>query len=73
MGVLIYLIARGGKMSERSARDAQAQQQAFDSYVQDVASSNGSSADELSKLAQLRDQGVITEAEFQAQKAKAIG
>lgn len=73
IGVLIYLIARGGKMQDRAARDARQQQQEFDSYVQDVAGSGTSSADEVAKLAQLRDGGVITEPEFEAQKAKALG
>ncbi len=73
IGVLIYLIARGGKMQDRAARDARQQQQEFDSYVQDVTGSGTSSADEVAKLAQLRDEGVITEPEFEAQKAKALG
>jgi hypothetical protein len=72
IGVLIYLIARGGKMQERAAGDARQQQQEFDTYVRDVAGSGTTSADELAKLAQLRDQGVVTEEEFQAQKAKAL-
>ena len=72
IGVLIYLIARGGKMQDRAARDARQQQQEFESYVQDVAGSETSSADEVAKLAQLRDEGVITEPEFEAQKAKAL-
>jgi Short C-terminal domain/Phospholipase_D-nuclease N-terminal len=72
IGVLIYLIARGGEMQERAAGDARQQQQEFDTYVRDVAGSGTSSADELAKLAQLRDQGVVTEEEFQAQKAKAL-
>ena len=71
-GVLIYLIARGGKMQERAAQDARQQQQEFDTYVQDVAGSEASPADQLTKLAQLRDEGVITEQEFQAQKAKVM-
>ncbi|MGA8725366.1 MAG: SHOCT domain-containing protein [Acidimicrobiales bacterium] len=72
VGVLIYLIARGSKMQERTARDAQEEQQTFDSYVKGVASSDGSAADQLAKLAKLRDQGVISDAEFQTQKAKVI-
>lgn len=72
IGVLIYLIARGGEMQERAAGDARQQQQEFDTYVRDVAGSGTSSADELAKLAKLRDQGVVTEEEFQAQKAKAL-
>jgi Short C-terminal domain/Phospholipase_D-nuclease N-terminal len=73
LGVFAYLIARGHKMQEHSAKDAQAQDAAFRSYVQNVAGSGGSAADEISRLADLRDRGVISEAEFQQAKAKAIG
>ena len=72
LGVLIYLIARGGKMQERAAQDTRQQQQEFDTYVQEVAGSGASPADQLTKLAQLRDEGVITDQEFQAQKAKVM-
>lgn len=71
LGVFVYLIVRGGSMHERSAREAQAQDQQFREYVRDAAGS-GSSADELSKLADLRDRGVITDAEFQQGKAKIL-
>jgi hypothetical protein len=71
LGVLVYLIARGGKMHERQLRDARAQQQEFQTYVREAAGS-GSSADQLSKLADLRDRGVITDAEFQQEKAKIL-
>jgi ABC-type multidrug transport system fused ATPase/permease subunit len=72
LGVLIYLIARGGKMAERDQQDAADQQQAFRSYVQDVAGSGPNSADELAKLADLKAKGVITDAEFEQQKAKIL-
>jgi len=71
IGVLVYLIARGGKMHEHAVRDAQAQEQQFRSYVQDVASSQ-SPADQLAKLADLRDRGVITAEEFDREKAKIL-
>ncbi len=71
LGVLVYLIARGGSMHERDVKEAQAQQQAFDDYVKQTAGS-ANSADELAKLASLRDQGVLSEAEFTAQKAKLL-
>ena len=71
LGVLIYLIARGGKMHERQARAAQQQEQAFREYVQDAAGGDNS-ADQLAKLAQLKDSGAITDAEFQAGKAKIL-
>ncbi len=73
LGVFVYLIARGGKMHERAARDAAQQQKAFDSYVQQAAGTTGNSAaDQLSKLADLKSQGVITDAEFEAQKSKIL-
>ena len=73
LGVLIYLIARGGKMHERQVEQAQAQEQAFRQYVQETAAtSSDNSADQLAKLADLRDKGVITDAEFQTQKAKVL-
>jgi len=69
LGVLVYLIARGGSMAQRDIAAAQAQQQAFDAYVRQTAGTSGGTADELGKLADLRDRGVITPAEFEQQKA----
>ncbi|MGO9457444.1 MAG: SHOCT domain-containing protein [Acidimicrobiales bacterium] len=71
LGVLIYLIARGGKMHERQIEAAQAQQKAMNQYIKETASS-GSSADELAKLADLKSKGVLSDAEFEAQKAKLL-
>jgi hypothetical protein len=73
LGVFVYLIARGGKMHERAAEQAAAQQKAFNQYVQQTAGTPGAStADQLSKLADLKSQGVLTDAEFEAQKAKIL-
>src|SRR5580658_3838275 len=73
LGVFVYLIARGGKMHERAAEQAAQQQKAFDAYVKQAAGTAGdSTADQLSKLADLKTQGVITEDEFSAQKAKIL-
>jgi len=72
LGVLIYLIARGGSMHERAEAQAVAQQKAFDAYVKQAAGSSGGSADELAKLGDLKSKGVITDAEFEAQKAKLL-
>src|SRR6266568_8277799 len=69
IGVLVYLIARGGKMQERAVQDAQQQDQEFRTYVQDAAGSQNT-ADQLTKLADLRDRGVITAEEFDREKAK---
>jgi hypothetical protein len=73
LGVLVYLIARGGKMHERAAQQAAQQQKDFDQYVKQAAGTPGaSSADQLSKLADLKSQGVLTDAEFDAEKAKLL-
>jgi ABC-type multidrug transport system fused ATPase/permease subunit len=72
LGVLVYLIARGGSMHERAEQSAQRQQKQFDDYVRAAAGSSGGSADELAKLADLKSKGVITDAEFEAQKAKLL-
>ena len=73
LGVFVYLIARGGKMHERAAQQAAQQQKAFDQYVKQAAGTPGeSSADQLHKLADLKSQGVLTDAEFEAQKAKIL-
>jgi hypothetical protein len=73
IGIFTYLIARGGKMHERAEQAAQAQQAAFDDYVKQAAGTSGdSTADQLSKLADLKAQGVLTDAEFEAQKAKIL-
>jgi Short C-terminal domain/Phospholipase_D-nuclease N-terminal len=73
LGVFVYLIARGQKMGEHAVQEAQEQDAAMRRYVQDVAGSTGrSTADEIARLADLRDKGVISEAEFQQGKAKAL-
>jgi hypothetical protein len=72
LGVFIYLIARGHRMQEHAVSDAQSRDAAFRSYVQEAAGSGGSTADELSKLAGLRDQGVITAEEFEQQKRQLL-
>jgi hypothetical protein len=72
IGVLVYLIARGGKMHERAVRQAQQQDQEFRAYVQEAAAGSESSADQLAKLVGLRDQGVISAEEFEREKAKVL-
>ena len=73
IGVLVYLIARGGKMHERAVRSARQQDREFRQYVQQAASSAPASvADQLSKLADLRDRGVISAEEFEREKAKVL-
>lgn len=74
LGALIYLIARGSGMAERTAAEYQKQDEALRAYVQEAAGdgAKASTADELAKLAQLRDAGTISDSEFQAQKAKIL-
>ncbi|RYV50100.1 SHOCT domain-containing protein [Pengzhenrongella frigida] len=68
---LIYLIARGGGMAERSAQNARAIQSAQESYIKDVAGT-GTSVDQVTKAKALLDAGAISPAEFEALKAKAL-
>jgi hypothetical protein len=71
LGVLIYIIANGDKMTGRNIAAAQQQQAQMDAYIRNTAASGGT-AEELTKLAALRDQGVITAAEFENQKSKLL-
>jgi ABC-type multidrug transport system fused ATPase/permease subunit len=71
LGVFIYLIARGGQMHERAEQQAAQQEKDFRGYVQQVAG-DSNPADQLAKLADLKDRGVITDEEFAAQKAKIL-
>jgi ABC-type multidrug transport system fused ATPase/permease subunit len=73
IGVLVYLIVRGGSMHERAVQDASQQDKEFRQYVQQAAAgSPGTTADQLTKLADLRDRGVITSEEFDREKAKIL-
>ena len=71
LGIFAYLIARGGSMAERQIAQAQAQQEAMDSYVRATASS-ASSADQLAQLAELHTAGKIDDGEYAAAKAKVL-
>ena len=71
LGVLIYLIARGDKMRQHAIADAEAREHQVRSYVRDAAGTP-STAEEISKLAGLREQGLLTDDEFQAQKTKLL-
>ena len=71
VGVLVYLIVRGGKMHERAVQQAQQQDREARRYIQQAAA-EGTPADQLAKLADLRDRGVITADEFESQKAKVL-
>jgi hypothetical protein len=71
LGVLIYVLVRGDSMARRDTARARARDAEFRAYVQETAGSGGT-ADELAKLSQLRDSGVLTDSEFAAQKAKLL-
>jgi hypothetical protein len=74
LGALVYLIARGRSMNERALARAQQNEQAFSQYVRQTAGAGTTStADELAKLADLRDRGTISDEEFQHAKAKLLG
>ncbi len=74
LGVFIYLIARGGKMQERKLQEAAQQKSSFDAYVRETAGASGGGdvTSQLTELANLKAQGVLTDAEFETQKAKVL-
>ena len=72
LGVLIYLLVNGNSMQERAMQQAAAQAKMQRDYIQEVSGSGGGSADELAKLADLKDKGILTDEEFAAQKAKLL-
>ena len=73
LGVFIYLIAESKGIAERNQARAEASQQQFNDYVQNVAASGGGgSAAEIEKAKGLLDSGAITQAEFDALKSKAL-
>jgi hypothetical protein len=71
IGALAYLIARGGSMAQRSAQEAQEREAGMRAYVREAAGTT-SPADELGKLAQLRDNGTITAQDYELAKAKVL-
>ena len=75
LGVLAYLIIRGQGMTDRNAKAAADAEKLRREYIREVVAGpdQASTADELTKLANLKEKGVITDAEFQAQKAKILG
>lgn len=75
LGVFVYLIARGHKMHEHAMQAAAEQDAAAQAYIRQAAGTagGGGTAEELERLAKLKDQGVIDQAEFDRLKAKALG
>jgi hypothetical protein len=72
LGVLVYLIANGDKMRERSESQASEAQAAQDNYIRSVADTGDSTADQLATLSSLHDSGALTDEEFASQKAKLL-
>jgi hypothetical protein len=70
IGVVVYLIVRGHTMHQHQAQD-QAQLEAFRQFTQGQQS--GGTADDLHRLADLKDRGVLTDEEFERAKSKVLG
>ena len=71
VGIFAYLLFRGGAMHERAANQAALQHKAFDRYAH-LFGSGSTNADQLHKLAELKEKGFITDAEFEQEKAKIL-
>lgn len=72
IGILAYLIVRGDKMRAHQAQAMADQEAMFRHYVQHVAGGHRSKADELARLAELRDRGDISTDEFQRLKSQIL-
>lgn len=72
LGVLVYLIARGGSMHQRETAIAQANEQAVKDYVRSAAGAPADVAGQLERLAALRDSGVLSDDEFVQQKTRIL-
>jgi ABC-type multidrug transport system fused ATPase/permease subunit len=70
IAAVVYLIARGDKMHARQAKDFEERE---DALRQRFAGSSASTADEISKLVELRNVGALTEVEFETQKVRLLG
>ena len=73
LGIFVYLIARGKGMQERNIHAMKQQEAATRQYVQSVAGSTANPSEEIARLADLKEKGVISEAEFATAKAKVLG
>ena len=72
IGVVVYLIVRGGGMHERTAQVVQAHEAAYDGHRAQNGTPSSSTADQLTKLADLHDRNVISDQEFDQEKAKVL-
>jgi hypothetical protein len=71
-GVLAYLIARGPKMAQREMAAAEVQDEAVRDYIRSAAGVGQSPVDELARLAELKERGLLDDAEYAAMKAKIL-
>ncbi len=72
LGILIYLIARGGGMAERAIEQQKDMQVAQSEYIKSVAGSGGSATEQIASAKSLLESGAITQDEFDKLKAKAL-
>ncbi|MFF2331632.1 MULTISPECIES: SHOCT domain-containing protein [unclassified Streptomyces] len=79
LGVLLYVIIRGTSMGKRDIKEAQERETAFKAYVREAAGTSdaggpkkGGHVEDLTKLAELKDRGAITEEEYQRAKTKLL-
>lgn len=75
LGVLVYLVARGGRMHEREVGAVRQQEEQVQQYLRQAVHNpprGQSTASELERLAALRDQGVLTDDEFTREKSKVL-
>jgi K+-transporting ATPase A subunit len=73
VGILVYLIARGGGMAERAAKSQQQSKEQFDAYVRSTAGAGQSPAEQIASAKALLDAGTIDQSEYDRLKAKALG
>ncbi|MGB5759244.1 MAG: PLDc N-terminal domain-containing protein [Acidimicrobiales bacterium] len=72
LGVFMYLIVRGDKMSMRQMRQAQSQEAAVQDYIRSAAGTASSPADQLASLADLHSAGKLTDVEYEEAKRRVI-
>jgi hypothetical protein len=72
LGVFVYLVSQNDGMAQRQLEAVQAQQEQMDDYVRSVAQTGGGAAAEIEKAKGLLDSGAISQAEYDALKAKAL-
>ena len=72
LGVLVYMVANGKEMGQRSVEEAEARKAQFDAYVQEAAGNGGGAGSEIAHAKQLLDSGAIDQTEFERIKQKAL-